>query len=57
MNSRSRFSPAYVMLGGSGGFLFLQIHFSVVTTLSASDAIKQCDCQVSTMVLAEARGL
>jgi hypothetical protein len=39
----SVYSPAYVMLGGSGGFLFLQIHFSVVTP-SASDAIKQCGC-------------
>ena len=39
----SAYSPAYVMLGGSGGFLFLQIHFSVVTP-SASDATKQCGC-------------
>jgi len=38
----STYSPAHVLLGGSGGFLFLQIHFSVVTTPSASDAIKQC---------------
>jgi hypothetical protein len=45
------------VLGGPGGFLFLQIHFSVATTPSASDAIKQCGCQVSTMVLSEARGL
>jgi len=37
----STYSPAPVQLGGSG-FLFLQIHFSVVTTPSASDAIKQC---------------
>jgi len=39
------------MLGDSGGFFFLQIHFSVVTPPSASDAIKQGGCQVSTMVL------
>jgi hypothetical protein len=34
-------SPAHVMLRGSGGVLFLQIHFSVVTTPSACDANKQ----------------
>jgi hypothetical protein len=37
------FSPAHVMLGGSG-FFFLQIHLVIVTTLSASDANKQCGC-------------
>jgi hypothetical protein len=31
-------SPAHVLLRGSGGFLSLQIHFVIVTTLSASDA-------------------
>jgi len=51
------FSPAHVMLGGSG-FFFLQIHLMIVTTLSASDANKQCGgCQVPTMVLSETRGL
>ncbi len=34
--------PAHVMLRGSGGFLFLQIHIAVVTTPLASDANKQC---------------
>jgi len=37
----------------SGGFLSLQIHFVIVTTLSASDANKQCGCEVPTMVLSE----
>ena len=50
-------SPAHVRLRGSGGFLFLQIHFSVVTTPSASDANKQGGGQMPTMVLSEARGL
>lgn len=50
------FSPAQVMLGGSG-FFFLQIHRVMVTTLSASDANKQCGCEVPTMVLSETRGL
>jgi hypothetical protein len=50
-------SPAHVMLRGSGDFLCLQIHFVVVTTLSASDANKQCGCEVPTMVLSETRGL
>ena len=45
------------MLRGSGGFLSLQIHFVIVTTLSASDANKQCGCEVPTMVLSETRGL
>src|SRR6267378_5464992 len=49
--------PAHVMLRGSGGFLSLQIHFVSVTTLSASDANKQCSCEVPTMVLSETRGL
>jgi hypothetical protein len=34
------FSPAHVMLGGSG-FFFLQIHLVIMTTFSASDANKQ----------------
>ena len=34
-------SPAYVMLRGSGVFLFGQIHVAVVTTPSACDANKQ----------------
>jgi hypothetical protein len=34
------FSPAHVMLGGSG-FFFLQIHLLIVTTPSACDANKQ----------------
>src|SRR6266481_9056019 len=49
--------PAHVMLRGSGGFLSLEIHFVSVTTLSASDANKQCSCEVPTMVLSETRGL
>jgi hypothetical protein len=39
------------MLRGSGGFLSLQIHFVIVTTLSASDANKQRGCKMPTMVL------
>jgi hypothetical protein len=31
-------SPAHVMLGGSWGFLFSQIHVVVVTTSAVSDA-------------------
>jgi len=50
------FSPAHVMLGGSG-FFSLQIHLLIVTTLSASDANKQCGGQMPTMVLSETRGL
>jgi len=50
------FSPAHVMLGGSG-FFFLQIHLLIVTTPSASDVNKQCGCKVPTMVLSETRGL
>src|SRR6266481_6797075 len=50
-------SPAHVLLGGCGGFLSLQIHFVIVTTLLASDANKQCGCEVPTMVLSETRGL
>jgi hypothetical protein len=50
-------SPAHVLLRGSGDFICLQIHFVVVTTLSASDANKQCGCKVPTMVLSETRGL
>src|SRR6266478_4446868 len=49
--------PAQVMLRGSGGFLSLQIHFVIVTTLPASDANKQCGCEMPTMVLSETRGL
>jgi hypothetical protein len=41
----SAFSPAHGMLGGSG-FFFLQIHLVIVTTLSVSDANKQCGCKV-----------
>ena len=48
-------SPVHVLLRGSGGFLSWQIHFVIVTTLSASDANKQCG--VPTMVLSETRGL
>jgi hypothetical protein len=43
-------SPAHVLLRGSGGFLSLQIHSVIVTTLSASDINKQCGCEVPTMV-------
>ncbi len=53
----SLYSPAHVLLRGSRGFLSLQIHFVIVTTLSASDANKQCGCEVPTMVLSETRGL
>jgi hypothetical protein len=49
--------PAHVLLRGSGGFLFLQIHLAFVTTPSASDADKQRGCKMPTMVLSEARGL
>src|SRR5712664_540158 len=49
--------PAQVMLRGSGGFLSLQIHFVIVTTLPASDANKQCGCEMPTMVLSETRWL
>jgi len=31
-------SPAHIMLGGSWGFLFSQIHVVVVTTSAVSDA-------------------
>ena len=53
----SLYSPAHVLLRGSRGFLSLQIHFVIVTTLLASDANKQCGCEVPTMVLSETRGL
>jgi hypothetical protein len=46
-------SPAHVMLRVSGGSLFSQVHLVIVTTLSASDANKQCGCKVPTMVLSE----
>jgi len=44
-------------VGGSGGFLCLQIHFVIVTTLPASDANKQCGRKMPTMVLSGTRGL
>jgi hypothetical protein len=50
------FSPAHVMLVGSGFFSFADPSV-IVTTLSASDANKQCGGQMPTMVLSEARGL
>jgi hypothetical protein len=48
-------SPSYVER--LWGFLSLQIHLVIVTTLSVSDATKQCGCEVPTMVLSETHGL
>src|SRR5580765_3156651 len=51
-------SPAHVMLGGSWGALFPQIHVAVVTTASVSDATSSTVAiKMPTMVLSEARGL
>ena len=51
-------SPAQVMLGGSWGSLFSQIHVDAVTTPSVSDATSSAGAiKVSTIVLSEARAL
>jgi hypothetical protein len=51
-------SPAHVMLGGSWGSLFSQIHVAVVTTSSVSDATSSAVAiKMPTIVLSEARGL
>ena len=50
-------SPAHVMLGGSWGFLFSQIHVVVVTTSAVSDATSSAVAKCQPIVLSEARSL